>query len=1048
MFHVRAVQNALLIVATASALLLVGCQPKPSNQTNVPNVMGQAQAAASTAITGAGLVVGVVTQEFSVTVVSGSIISQDPVAGTLVAPGSTVALTVSKGPQPQSVPDLVGQTQAAASTAITGAGLTVGTITQEFSATVASGTVISQNPAAGTSAAPGSSVSLTVSKGPQSVTVPNVVGQTQSAAGTALTGANLTTGTVAQERSNTVAAGLVISQNPASGGAAPYGSAVALVVSTGVCPATVPDVVGQTQSAASTAITGVTLIVGVITQAYSQTVPLGEVISQNPAAGASVAPGTAVALVISIGPEVGEGEGEAQRDVGILIDTYMGAESFATNANPNLIDGRVMVFDIGTMPTTLHWVVKNSAGETSGDLSVDTAGAWNVSLALANGDNLLTFTVPDTPAVKTLNLTHTPGYLFGAPLCVTPDVAYVKEDQEFTALITLADPKTNPANVKLLRYDGGTGTEVAAFSDAGDTTSGDELAGDGIYACKFHLNETQPGTVAFRTQAAFADGSGSALSESSAVLVTKHWEGDELSAVLQQMNDFGRRVSTSATAEGMKAACVQVAEELAGNPDVEECGTNQDNWGVWVVYKNGFKTGLLPTLPGYHGGGAKNSASAAPPLPESVPTTYQSYADRHASLLKTVPNPEKKVRSKRVFAFSPYHHIFGEDPVTELPTTLKNYPFDTSGMPVTAQRADKYKNLGDYGIIGISSHGTLWGKRNEELVALGSSEMVEFVQDTHGHERLQYESDLHQGRLVIITVPYKNPSTEEETEDPHYFILPKYIEHYSGAFPFSLVLADACYSAANSSMARAFLGKGAGAYLGWTEPTYGSACYGNTGKLIENLLVPSTMVGDAYALLPSFGNSQWDYRLLGDPGLFLLYGISDGGFENEKLTQAWTVVGDARRISVFGLELPAAGNGMAMLLQDSSISQTFLCGGNTQDFLIGYKNYFRVNSCDNPTYWDRPSLTVRIEEVANPDSFVEQALDPNWPMHRASAPLLGTIPCQYNSGPWITDWANFFAVHLPAKFQNKVVRLKISFVRGNKNVFEDAVLLDNISLYP
>ena len=67
-------------------------------------------------------------------------------------------------------------------------------------------------------------------------------------------------------------------------------------------PVTVPNVVGLTQAAATTAITGAGLVVGTVTTANSATVPAGSVISQNPAAGASVAAGSAVALVVSLGP--------------------------------------------------------------------------------------------------------------------------------------------------------------------------------------------------------------------------------------------------------------------------------------------------------------------------------------------------------------------------------------------------------------------------------------------------------------------------------------------------------------------------------------------------------------------------------------------------------------------------------------------------------------------------------------------------------------------------------------------------------------------------
>jgi len=84
----------------------------------------------------------------------------------------TLAITVS-APAQVSVPNVVGRTQAAARTAITGAGLTVGNVTTQSSPTVPAGQVISQNPAANTSVAPGSSVDLVVSDGPDGTPPPN-----------------------------------------------------------------------------------------------------------------------------------------------------------------------------------------------------------------------------------------------------------------------------------------------------------------------------------------------------------------------------------------------------------------------------------------------------------------------------------------------------------------------------------------------------------------------------------------------------------------------------------------------------------------------------------------------------------------------------------------------------------------------------------------------------------------------------------------------------------------------------------------------------------
>jgi beta-lactam-binding protein with PASTA domain len=317
-----------------------------AGQVTVPNVVGDTQAAATTAITGAGLAVGTVTQQSSSTVASGDVISESPSAGTSVNSGSAVNLVVSTGSAQVTVPNVVGDTQAAATTAITGAGLVVGTVTTASSSTVASGNVISESPSAGTSVNSGSAVNLVVSTGSAQVTVPNVVGDTQAAATTAITGAGLVVGTVTTASSSTVASGNVISESPSAGTSVNSGSAVNLVVSTGPAPVTVPNVVGDTQAAATSAIIAAGLVVGTVTTASSSTVASGNVISESPSAGTSVNSGSAVNLVVSTGPApvtvpnvVGDTQAAATSAIiaaGLAVGTVTTASS-STVASGNVI---------------------------------------------------------------------------------------------------------------------------------------------------------------------------------------------------------------------------------------------------------------------------------------------------------------------------------------------------------------------------------------------------------------------------------------------------------------------------------------------------------------------------------------------------------------------------------------------------------------------------------------------------------------------------------------------------------------------------------------
>jgi hypothetical protein len=128
---------------------------------SVPSVVGLTRALAVQALTNAGLVADLSSAN-SPSVPIGSVLDQAPIAGTSVVAGSHVSVVTSLGAL---VPNVVGATQSAASSAITVAGLTLGAVTAQSSTTVASGSVISQNPAGGASAAPGSAVAIVVSSG-------------------------------------------------------------------------------------------------------------------------------------------------------------------------------------------------------------------------------------------------------------------------------------------------------------------------------------------------------------------------------------------------------------------------------------------------------------------------------------------------------------------------------------------------------------------------------------------------------------------------------------------------------------------------------------------------------------------------------------------------------------------------------------------------------------------------------------------------------------------------------------------------------------------
>jgi fibro-slime domain-containing protein len=225
------------------------------------------------------------------------------------------------------VPDVVGVTETGAGSALNDDGLTVGNVTYECSDTVPKDDVISQDPIGGTpDVLHGSSVDLEVSDGQPSV--PDVVGMSRTAAESAINAvAYLSVGTVTSVCSS-APVNQVLTQTPSAGPAA-CGTAVDLEVSDG--QPSVPDVVGMSQSAAEAAIAAVEyLSVGVVTMACSDTVPTGDVISQDPAAGVTTCDDT-VDLVVSLGqPVVPDivGETEATAEAAIAGQDLVPAATY------------------------------------------------------------------------------------------------------------------------------------------------------------------------------------------------------------------------------------------------------------------------------------------------------------------------------------------------------------------------------------------------------------------------------------------------------------------------------------------------------------------------------------------------------------------------------------------------------------------------------------------------------------------------------------------------------------------------------------------------
>ena len=286
----------LALLACGVAALAAYALTRPSHVA-IPDVIGKTSDQASRTLDSAGFKVAI--KAVPSAAPRDQVVEQDPIptdrGGGRAEEGSTVTLSVSSGPAIVAVPSVAGLNEADATKRLEKAGFKVN-VMQEFSKSVPRGQVIGTSPPAGTQLSTLQTVTLLVSRGANTVLVPNVVGLSDQAALTALSDAGLS-GTEVQKDS-TEPAGRVLSQSPGAGKRVGRGSQVTIFASTGAI--TVPDVTGQPRKTAVTALKKAGFTVAVTEQETTDPNEVGVVISEFPPGGSRGQRGDTVTISVGV----------------------------------------------------------------------------------------------------------------------------------------------------------------------------------------------------------------------------------------------------------------------------------------------------------------------------------------------------------------------------------------------------------------------------------------------------------------------------------------------------------------------------------------------------------------------------------------------------------------------------------------------------------------------------------------------------------------------------------------------------------------------------
>lgn len=262
----------------------------------VPNVIGQTVDQASVAFTDLGLTFEPV-EEFSEEIPAGQIMRTEPETSARARVGNPVKVFVSKGPERFVIPqEIIGTSTTQAQKIIEELNLIAAGTEEIYSEDVEVGKVASTNPAPGATLKRDTPVIIQVSKGPEPIDMPNLVGAYLTDVAPLLLSLDLTIEVVEQLYDEVAPAGTILSTDPVAGSKVTKGSVIKALVSQGPPLVSVPNVVGKSVAEATRILQDAGFVVAKVNKLPAA--PLQIVYSQNPPANSKVAKGSTITIEI------------------------------------------------------------------------------------------------------------------------------------------------------------------------------------------------------------------------------------------------------------------------------------------------------------------------------------------------------------------------------------------------------------------------------------------------------------------------------------------------------------------------------------------------------------------------------------------------------------------------------------------------------------------------------------------------------------------------------------------------------------------------------
>ncbi len=545
--------------------------------------------------------------------------------------------------------------------------------------------------------------------------------------------------------------------------------------------------------------------------------------------------------------------------------------------------------------------------------------SWKIEgVSLSNKDNKITITAVDEKgniSEVVFNVVYNSNVTFH-DITLSQDYLFVEEPADVTIRAEIeAESSTTIGDVNLYQVTGDKTKKLVEMLDNGIVDNGDDIPGDGVFSGINSFSATSAKQIQLRVGVASSESSEISYSEVITISVFNRLSEAQLSKVVSINKEINTKFEEIKKSKSGQDAAEELVRWLSEKEEIKLAGTSDEGLGVWWEYKDtGILGGIENNPEGTRGSEeerakirnrevqARQKSGSVAGVSDTIFSTV-NFGVPKASAQTTGP----EVKSTKALYLGPYLHDFKDtDDYHDAWQTIKD-----SKCPEcqTVEKKDAevtiedFKNLSDYGLVVIISHGDSWfngvfGTDRGQVVILT-------FQSAGENELKKYEADLRLRRLAL-------------TGGNKLVVLPQFVRRYNRNFPSSLVYVGSCRSSYNATMSNVFRSKGAKAYFGFSEYVLSDYAKDVAGEMMKSFINKGKAAAEAFQ---EAVNAKGADDGQATPARFTFSGdqnlkmggkkLQNTGFEENLL--GWQSEGDARIILSLASLTPQEGKKMAII---------------------------------------------------------------------------------------------------------------------------------------